>query len=74
MPKRVVGILIVGVLAALGGAAGAAQQNHTANKTASQQPQPQPVSSPAPVNATAAKFMAISRDVCAKHPNLKQCS
>jgi hypothetical protein len=72
MPKRVVGILIVGVLAALGSAAGAAQQDH-ATKTASQ-PAPQPVSMPSQTNTNAAKFTPISRDVCAKHPNLKQCS
>jgi hypothetical protein len=73
MPKRVVGILIVGVLAALSSAAGAAQQDHGTGKTASQSapPQPSPVSQ---TNTTAAKFVPVSRDVCAKHPNLKQCS
>ncbi|HTW36109.1 MAG TPA: hypothetical protein VMD53_15930 [Rhizomicrobium sp.] len=72
MPKQAVGILIVGVLAALSSGAGAAQQDHGTGKTASQ-PAPPP---PTPVSqATAAgKFAPVSRDVCAKHPNLKQCS
>ncbi len=73
MPKQSVGILIVGVLAALSSAAGAAQQDHGTSKTAPQpvQPQPTTVSQTSP---TAGKFVPVSRDVCAKHPNLKQCS
>jgi hypothetical protein len=73
MPKRVVGILIVGVLAALSGAAGAPQQGNGTSKTASQPARPQP--SPASqTNTATGKFAPVSRDVCAKHPNLKQCS
>ena len=73
MPKKTVGILIVGVLAALSSVAGAAQQDHSTTKTASQpaSPLPQPVSQ---TNTANAKFAPVSRDVCAKHPNLKQCS
>jgi hypothetical protein len=73
MPKKTIGILIVGVLAALSSAAGAAQQDNSTAKTASQpaQPQPSPVSQ---TNTATGKFAPVSRDVCAKHPNLKQCS
>jgi hypothetical protein len=71
MPKRVVGILVIAVLAAVTGAAGSQQQGHASTKSA-QPAQPQTAS--APVSATNAKSTTISRDVCAKHPNLKQCS
>jgi len=73
MPKQTIGILIVGVLAALSGAAGAAQQDNSTTKTASQPAptQPSPVSQ---TNTGTGKFAPVSRDVCAKHPNLKQCS
>jgi len=73
MPKQSVGILIVGVLAALSSAAGAEQHGNGTTKTASQPAQPQstPVSQ---TNTASGKFAPVSRDVCAKHPNLKQCS
>jgi hypothetical protein len=72
MPKKTVGILIVGVLAALGSAAGAEQHGNGTSKTTSQPaPSPTPVSQ---TNTAATKFVPVSRDVCAKHPNLKQCS
>jgi hypothetical protein len=71
MPKRVVGILIISVLTGICGAAGAAQQTHgNAKPVATTQPPP----SPQQTSATTAKFAPVSRDVCAKHPNLKQCS
>ena len=73
MPKKTVGILIVGVLAALSGAAGAEQHGNGTSKAASQSAPPQPT--PVSQTATAAvKSVPVSRDVCAKHPNLKQCS
>jgi hypothetical protein len=73
MPKRVVGILIVAGVAALAGGAGASQQSHDTSKSAPP-PQPQPVSARTTTSNTAGKVSTISRDVCAKHPNLKQCS
>ena len=73
MPRKTVGILIVGVLAALSGAADAAQQDHTTTKTVSQ-PAPATSSPVSQTNAANTKFVPVSRDVCAKHPNLKQCS
>jgi len=73
MPKRVVGILIAAGLAAFAGGAGASQQSHDTAKSAPPA-QPQTVSQPAPVSATVGKVSTISRDVCAKHRNLKQCS
>jgi hypothetical protein len=73
MPKRVVGILIISVLAGICGAASAAQQGHgSAKSVAPATTQPPP--SPQQTSASAAKFAPVSRDVCAKHPNLKQCS
>ena len=71
MPKRVVGILIVAGLAVFAAGAGASQQSHD---TAKSTPQPQPVAVHTTTNTTAGKVSTISRDVCAKHRNLKQCS
>ncbi|HUO93820.1 MAG TPA: hypothetical protein VMU22_12900 [Rhizomicrobium sp.] len=73
MPKRVIGILIVAGMAALMGGAGASQQSHDTSKS-TQPAQPQPIAVRTITNTTAGKVSTISRDVCAKHPNLKQCS
>ena len=77
MPKRAVRILIAAGLMGLLGAAGSAQSTHDTNK-----PQATPPPPPAPVQLrstaaaapTPAKYSAGTRDVCDKHPNLKQCS
>ena len=72
MPGPVIRILCSGILSAslCAGAAHADQQNHDANKSP-----PPPASTPAThTGQPAAKFTAYSRDVCVKHPNLKQCS
>lgn len=71
MPKRVVGILAMSVLMGLSVATNAAEQGHDGkSSTLTTQPAPQPQQT----NATTTKLAPVSRDVCAKHPNLKQCS
>jgi len=37
-------------------------------------PAPQTTTTPATDRGSGAKFVPVSKDVCAKHPNLKQCS
>jgi len=73
MPRKTVGILIVGVLAAFSGAAGAEQHGNGTSKAASQ-PATASTTPVSQTNTAATKFVPVSRDVCAKHPNLKQCS
>lgn len=74
MPTTVIRILCSGIMAAsvCAGTARADQQNHDGNKSP---PQPAGASAPAPhAGQSAAKVTSFSRDVCVKHPNLKQCS
>jgi hypothetical protein len=77
MPKRAVRILIAAGLMGLLGAAGSAQPTRDNSKP---QSTPPPPPSPVQLRATLAtvpattKYSAGTRDVCDKHPNLKQCS
>jgi hypothetical protein len=76
MPKRAVRILGAAVLTGLLGAAGSAQQSHGAGKAPAVPP---PAATPVRASATTAaatvvKFGPMTRDVCDKHRNLKQCS
>jgi hypothetical protein len=70
MPKRAIRILVMSVMLPL--AAEAADQSHAPAKAAVQQPAATP--SPTRANVQPVKFTAVYRDVCDKHPNLKQCS
>ncbi|HKD20574.1 MAG TPA: hypothetical protein VKB71_01115 [Rhizomicrobium sp.] len=78
MPKRAVRILIAAGLMSLLGAAGSAQSTHDTNKPQATPPPPPPA--PVQLRATVAtapvstKYSPGTRDVCDKHPNLKQCS
>jgi hypothetical protein len=74
MPKRVIGILVISVLAALTGAAGQTHENPKTSTSTSASTPTQPSPQPQQTSAATAKFGPVSRDVCAKHPNLKQCS
>jgi len=72
MPKRAIRILCIAMSVMLPLAAEAADQSRAPAKAAVQQPatsQSQPRANVRPV-----KFTAAYRDVCDKHPNLKQCS
>jgi hypothetical protein len=72
MPKRAIRILCMVTSVMLPLAAEAADQTHAPVKAAVQQPAATPSQSHA--NAQPVKFTAVYRDVCDKHPNLKQCS
>jgi hypothetical protein len=72
MPKRVVGILVISVLMGLSAAVNAAEPSHDNGKSAT--PTTQPAPQPQQTGAAPPKLLPVSRDVCAKHPNLKQCS
>ena len=75
MPKRAVRIFVAAVLMGFLGAAGSAHQSRDPGKTqAAPPPPPTPVRSTATTAATISKFAPVTRDVCDKHPNLKQCS
>jgi len=65
VPKRALRILFLTFLA-LPLAAVAAEQQGTGNA--------KPVAQRAPAPPTLGKISPTSRDVCGKHPNLKQCS
>jgi len=67
MPNGALRILITAAVAltVLSGA----DQTHGNGK-----PTPQPATPPERASAPAAKFLPVSKDVCEKHPNLKQCS
>jgi hypothetical protein len=72
LPNPAVRILFSAVLAAfvLPGAANATDQSSDGGKSA-----PAPTTSAGSRgNTTPAKFTPATRDVCKKHPNLKQCS
>jgi hypothetical protein len=74
MPKRSVRILILAMLGVAPLQGQAAEQNRGNNKAATQQtPPPTGQSQPQPT-AQPAKFTPVNRDVCDKHPNLKQCA
>lgn len=72
MPNGAVRILIAAGIAMTVLSGSGTQQTHDTSK-----PVPQPVSAPAttmPGGAPVSKAMPISKDVCEKHPNLKQCT
>jgi hypothetical protein len=74
MPKRAIRILCMAIGVMLPLAAEAADQTHATAKAAVPQPSPAPNQSQAHPNAQPGKYVALYRDVCDKHPNLKQCS
>ncbi len=68
---------VFALAALLSGAFGAcAQQGHepAGNAKMAPQPPPAPPATGSHANAPAGKLSLTSRDVCVKHPNLKQCS
>lgn len=73
MPMRAVRILSVVIAAGLAGPVHAAQQGHDTSKIAAQPAPPTPPNS-THASTPPAKPATLSRDVCDKHPNLKQCS
>jgi hypothetical protein len=74
MPKRAIRILCMVVSVILPLAAEAADQSHATAKAVAPQPTTVPNQSPSHSSAPPGKFTALYRDVCDKHPNLKQCS
>ncbi len=72
MPKRAIRILVMSVMLPL--AAEAADQTHASVKAVVPQPSPASSQSQPHPSVQPAKFTALYRDVCDKHPNLKQCS
>jgi len=76
MPNSAVRILVSATLVAslFSGPAGADQQSRDNTKPTSQPAQPAPTPAHGNAAPNAGKFAPVSRDVCEKHPNLKQCS
>ncbi len=70
MPKQAIRILAMSVMLPLG--AEAAEQSHATAKAVVQQPAPAPNQGQSHASVQPVKF--LYRDVCDKHPNLKQCS
>ena len=72
MPEQAIRILCMVMSVMLSFGAEAAEQSHATAKAVVQQPSPAPNQSQSHASAQPVKF--LYRDVCDKHPNLKQCS